>query len=61
MTDKLIIIEQAEALFVTYNGDIEDWIARFDLSENPQFPARQWAERMVSLYNLEFETEEQTT
>lgn len=48
MNDSLTIIETKTAVFVAYAHHPDDWIARFEKSAT--FPARDWAERMVALY-----------
>jgi hypothetical protein len=46
----LIVIEQDTAFLVVSADDNTDWVVCFQKS--PDFPARDWAERMVSLYHL---------
>ena len=41
--------EEGAAFFVVREGDPEDWLARFEKADN--FPAREWAENMVRVYN----------
>jgi hypothetical protein len=47
--DRLAVREEAAALLVISEGDPEDWFARFDKANG--FPAREWAENMVRVYN----------
>ena len=49
MSDELIIVEQDSVIIVAWADDPEDWIVRFD--KHPDFPALQWAKRMVGLFN----------
>jgi len=49
MDRKLVVIEKDNAYWVTWEGDSDDWLVIFSSKEG--FPARQWAERMVDLYN----------
>ncbi len=60
MVDKLKIVETKEAIFVTFNGNLDEWVARFELEEVSKFPSRLWAERMVSLYNQNVNDDEST-
>ena len=46
---KLTLIETKEAYLVVFDNNPDDWVARFSKSQG--FPAREWAERMVMLYN----------
>jgi hypothetical protein len=46
---RLAVREEEAAYFVVREGDPEDWLARFDKANG--FPAREWAENMVSVYN----------
>lgn len=46
---RLAVREEEEAFLVVLEEDPEDWLARFDKVEG--FPAREWAENMVSVYN----------
>ena len=41
--------EDAERCLVVDAGDQEDWVVRFDKGDD--FPAREWADNMVSVYN----------
>ncbi len=45
----LAVREEAAAFLVVRADDPEDWLVRFEKS--PDFPAREWAENMVSVYN----------
>jgi hypothetical protein len=45
----LAVSEDAERCLVVDAGDQEDWVVRFDKSD--QFPAREWADNMVNVYN----------
>jgi hypothetical protein len=47
---KLAAVEREEAFLVVRAEDPEDWLVRFEKS--PGFPAREWAENMVRVYNL---------
>lgn len=49
MDRRLVVIEKDNAYWVTWEGDSDDWLVIFFNKEG--FPARQWAERMVYLYN----------
>jgi hypothetical protein len=49
MDQRLVIIERDNAYWVTWEGDSDDWLVIFSNTEG--FPARQWAERLVDLYN----------
>ncbi|MEM7344405.1 MAG: hypothetical protein AAF485_09170 [Chloroflexota bacterium] len=49
MLNKLTIIETETVLIVAFADNPDDWLARFE--KGAGFPAQQWAERMVSLYN----------
>lgn len=46
---RLVVVERADAFVVAPAADIEDWIACFDKAAD--FPAREWAENMVRVYN----------
>ncbi len=46
---RLAVREEAAAYLVVRADDPEDWLVRFEKS--PDFPAREWAENMVSVYN----------
>jgi hypothetical protein len=46
---KLAVREEEAAFFVVRAEDPDDWLVRFEKS--PDFPAREWAENMVSVYH----------
>lgn len=46
---KLAVVEEAAAFFVVRADDPDDWLVRFEKA--PDFPAREWAENMVHVYN----------
>lgn len=46
---RLAVREEEAAFLVVREGDPEDWLARFDKANG--FPAREWAENMVRVYN----------
>jgi len=46
---RLAIIEEEEAFLVVRVVDPDDWLVR--LEKSPNFPAREWAENMVRVYN----------
>lgn len=46
---RLAIIEEEEAFLVVQADDPDDWLVRFE--KRPDFPAREWAENMVRVYN----------
>jgi hypothetical protein len=48
-TGALAVREEGAAFLVVRAEDPDDWLARFEKS--PDFPAREWAENMVSVYN----------
>jgi hypothetical protein len=45
----LAVREEVGAFLVVRAEDPEDWLVRFE--KTPDFPAREWAENMVSVYN----------
>jgi hypothetical protein len=45
----LAVRETEGAYLVVRSEDPEDWLARFE--KGPRFPAREWAENMVSVFN----------
>lgn len=47
---RLVVREEASAFLVVRESDREDWLARFEKTNG--FPAREWAENMVRVYNL---------
>jgi hypothetical protein len=46
---KLAIREERTAFLVVREEDPDDWLVRFD--KDGGFPAREWAENMVRVYN----------
>ena len=46
---RLSVREEGEAFLVVRAEDPDDWLVRFEKS--PDFPAREWAENMVQVYN----------
>ena len=50
----LAVHEDAERCLVTDAEDEEDWIVRFD--KGGEFPAREWADNMVNVYNARLES-----
>jgi hypothetical protein len=46
---RLAVREEEAAFLVVRADDLEDWLVRFDKSGD--FPAREWAENMVRVYN----------
>jgi hypothetical protein len=46
---RLAVREEGEAFLVVRAEDPDDWLVRFEKS--PDFPAREWAENMVQVYN----------
>ena len=46
---RLAVREEEAAFLVVRAEDPDDWLVRFEKS--PDFPAREWAENMVSVYN----------
>ena len=49
LTGALAVREEEAAFLVVRAEDPDDWLVRFEKS--PSFPAREWAENMVSVYN----------
>ncbi|MCA1688111.1 MAG: hypothetical protein LC714_05885 [Actinobacteria bacterium] len=49
VTGALAVVEEVAAFVVVRAEDPEDWLVRFEKS--PNFPAREWAENMVGVYN----------
>jgi hypothetical protein len=49
ITGALAVREEEAAFLVVRAEDPGDWLVRFEKS--PDFPAREWAENMVSVYN----------
>ena len=48
-TRALAVREEGAAFLVVRAEDPDDWLVRFEKSAD--FPAREWAENMVSVYN----------
>ncbi len=46
---ELAVVEEEDAFFVVDAHNREDWLACFEKSGD--FPAREWAENMVRVYN----------
>jgi len=46
---KLAVREEEAAFLVVRAEDPDEWLVRFEKS--PDFPAREWAENMVRVYN----------
>jgi hypothetical protein len=46
---RLALREEETAFLVVRAEDPDDWLVRFEKS--PDFPAREWAENMVHVYN----------
>ena len=46
---RLAVREEEAAYLVIRADDPDDWLVRFEKSDD--FPAREWAENMVSVYN----------
>lgn len=49
VSGKLAVREGESEYFVVWAGDPDDWIACFE--KDAGFPAREWAENMVLVYN----------
>jgi hypothetical protein len=49
LSGALAVREEGAAFLVVRAEDPDDWLARFEKSQT--FPAREWAENMVSVYN----------
>jgi hypothetical protein len=47
--ERLAVREEEAAFLVVRADDREDWLVRFEKSDD--FPAREWAENMVRVYN----------
>ncbi len=45
----LAVSEDADSCLVVDAADEEDWVVRFDKGD--EFPAREWADNMVGVYN----------
>ena len=50
---KLSIREERAAFLVVWEEDPDDWLVRFD--KDGGFPAREWAENMVRVFNRRLE------
>ena len=50
---ELAVREEAEAFLVVRADDPHDWLVRFE--KGGDFPAREWAENMVRVYNRRLE------
>ena len=50
---RLVVREEEAAFLVVGAEDPDDWLARFEKGDG--FPARQWAENMVRVYNRRLE------
>ena len=48
-SSKLVVIEKEDVYLVAWADDPQDWVVSF--LKKMDFPARQWAERMVYLNN----------
>jgi hypothetical protein len=46
---ELAVVEEDAAFLVVRAEDHEDWLVRFEKASS--FPAREWAENMVQVYN----------
>jgi hypothetical protein len=46
---RLAVREEESAFLVVRADDLDDWLVRFE--KGGDFPAREWAENMVSVYN----------
>ena len=53
MDGKLAIREERAAFLVVREEDPDDWLVRFD--KDGCFPAREWAENMVRVFNRRLE------
>ena len=51
MWEQLTIVDTGSAFFVAPADDPDDWVVSFQ--QRADFPAREWAERMISLYNAD--------
>ena len=49
VAEKLAVVEEVAAFLVVRADDPDDWLVRFEKA--PDFPAREWAENMVRVYN----------
>jgi hypothetical protein len=50
---RLAVVEKEMAFFVVRKDDLDDWLVRFEKSQD--FKAREWAENMVRVYNRRLE------
>jgi hypothetical protein len=50
VNDTLMVVDEEEDVLVSWASDADDWVVRFEKSSD--FPAYDWAQRMVQLYNL---------
>jgi hypothetical protein len=48
--ETLMVVEEEADVRVSWASDADDWLVRFEKSSD--FPAYDWASRMVQLYNL---------
>lgn len=55
MDGKLNLIENENAVWVVWADDPDNWIVCFQKTE--QFPARAWAERMLTINNMNLSPE----
>jgi len=55
---RLVVVGKGEAFWVVWEDDPDDWLVIFSKREG--FPAREWAERMVDLYNRGSGVEDQS-
>jgi hypothetical protein len=46
---RLAVVEEETAFLVVRDDAPDDWLVRFEKS--PDFPAREWAENMINVYN----------
>ncbi len=49
--ERLMVVELEGMFVVVSEDDPNDWVACF--TQDKTFPARDWADRMVELYNLQ--------
>lgn len=55
----LAVSEDSDACRVVDAADDEDWVVRFDKSDD--FPAREWADNMVNVYNTRLQSPDRGT
>ena len=48
--ERLIVLKQGNTFVVAHEDNPSDWLASF--TQDEEFPAREWAERMADLFNL---------